>query len=182
MIYKCCDSARRAVLLAQTVYNGIDYLEVADGPDGCQTALYLYFLHPLIPGQLTIGNILICGGERITNIQVSSVIEDRRFHLRQLIQNVPTWFASRWLQSTCCQRDPSWRFLTLQAAPRRKHYCAGRLHAASALLRSCLLRDHIFVQSWLSIMVRLQAGDGLPATVLPSAELLPLAKDATQLP
>ena len=75
MIYKCCDSARRAVLLAQSVYNGIDYLEVADGPAGPQTALYVYFLRPLTPGQLQVGNILICGGERITNIQVSGVID-----------------------------------------------------------------------------------------------------------
>jgi hypothetical protein len=75
MIYKCCDSARRAVLLAQTVYNGIDYLEVADGPAGPQTSLYVYFLHSLAPGQLTVSNIYICGGERITNIQVSGVIE-----------------------------------------------------------------------------------------------------------
>jgi Baseplate J-like protein len=75
MIYKCCDSARRAVLLAQSVYNGIDYLEVADGPAGPQTALYLYFLHPLVPGQLQMDNILICGGERITNTQLSSVVD-----------------------------------------------------------------------------------------------------------
>jgi hypothetical protein len=75
MIYKCCDSARRAVLLAQIVYNGIDFLEVADGPAGPQTALYIYFLHPLTPGQLQVDNILICGGERITNIQVSGVID-----------------------------------------------------------------------------------------------------------
>jgi hypothetical protein len=75
MIYQCCDSARRAVLLAQSVYNGIDYLEVETGPAGPQTALYVYFLHPLAPGQLKAENVLICGGERITNIQVASVIE-----------------------------------------------------------------------------------------------------------
>ena len=75
MIYQCCDSARRAVLLAQSVYNGIDYLEVNDGPAGPQTVLYVYFLHPLSPGQLQIDNVLICGGERITNIQISSVVE-----------------------------------------------------------------------------------------------------------
>lgn len=74
MIYQCCDSSRRAVLLAQNVYNGIDYLEVADGPLGPQTVLYLYFLHPLAPGQLQVDNILICGGERITNIQVAGVV------------------------------------------------------------------------------------------------------------
>jgi len=75
MIYQCCDSSRRAVLLAQNVYNGIDYLEVADGPLGPQTVLYLYFLHSLVPGQIQADNILICGGERITNIQVASAVE-----------------------------------------------------------------------------------------------------------
>jgi len=75
MIYQCCDNARRAVLVAQTVYNGIDYLEVADGPNGPQTVLYVYFLHPLAPGQLTLGNLQITGGERITNILITSAVE-----------------------------------------------------------------------------------------------------------
>jgi hypothetical protein len=75
MIYQCCDSSRRAVLANQSVYNGIDYLEVADGPLGQETVLYLYFLHPLTPGQLEVNNISICGGERIRNIQVASVVD-----------------------------------------------------------------------------------------------------------
>jgi hypothetical protein len=70
MIYQCCDSSRRAVLANQTVYNGIDYLEVSD----CQTTLYLHFLHDLAPNQLTAENIVICGGERITGIQVVGVV------------------------------------------------------------------------------------------------------------
>ena len=64
-----------AVLLAQSVYNGIDYLEVTDGPAEPQSVLSVYFLHPLVPGQLQMDNILICGGERITNIQVARVVD-----------------------------------------------------------------------------------------------------------
>lgn len=75
MIYQCCDSSRRAVLANQSVYNGIDYLEVADGPVVAQSVLNLYFLHPLTPGQLQVDNILICGGERIRNIQVAGVVD-----------------------------------------------------------------------------------------------------------
>jgi len=71
MIYRCCDSSRRAVLASQTIYNGIDYLEVSDS----QTELYLHFFHPIAPGQLQIDNIVICGGERITNIQVTGIVE-----------------------------------------------------------------------------------------------------------
>ncbi len=73
MIYTCCDSSRRAVLANQTVYNGIDFLEVADGPGGPQTVLFLHFFHPLLPNQLGVQNIRICGGERIPTVQVISV-------------------------------------------------------------------------------------------------------------
>lgn len=74
MIYTCCDSSRRAVLANQTVYNGIDFLEVADGPGGPQTVLFLHFFHPLLPNQIGVQNIRICGGERIPTVQVLSVV------------------------------------------------------------------------------------------------------------
>ena len=70
MIYQCCDASRRAVLANQTVYNGIDYLEVSE----CQTTLYVHFLHDLTPNQLGVQNIILCGGERITGIQVVSAV------------------------------------------------------------------------------------------------------------
>jgi hypothetical protein len=70
MIYQCCDSSRRAVLANQTVYNGIEYLEVAIS----QTVLYVYFFHPLSANQLQTENVRICGGERITNIEVVSAV------------------------------------------------------------------------------------------------------------
>jgi hypothetical protein len=74
MIYTCCDNSRRAVLAKQTVYNGIDFLDVADGPQGPQTVLYLHFFRPLLPNQLGVQNIHICGGERVPTVQVMSVV------------------------------------------------------------------------------------------------------------
>ena len=75
MIYQCCDTSRRAVLANQSVYNGIDYLEVTDGPNGPQTVLYIYFFHSLKPDQIQVANVRICGGERIPNVQVVNVVE-----------------------------------------------------------------------------------------------------------
>ncbi len=84
--YFCGKSQRRAQVLAarnagnQPVLNGIDFLEVASAD---QKTLTVQFLFPL-PGSpnavppspapaLTVGNIVIQGGVRITGIQVSSV-------------------------------------------------------------------------------------------------------------
>ncbi|GGA88631.1 putative baseplate assembly protein [Puia dinghuensis] len=57
--------------------NGIDFLEVMDNPgdpyDERQTKLFVYFLKPLTAGSLTVDNILITGGDRIQNIQVTAV-------------------------------------------------------------------------------------------------------------
>ena len=79
MIYACCDERRRSVLAAQSVYNGIDYLEVVDDPSmpsERQRTLRVYFILPLIPGQLTIQNVTISGGESITNVAPVNVYED----------------------------------------------------------------------------------------------------------
>jgi len=80
MIYRCCDLRRRAILENQTVYNGIDYLEVVDNPSDPenlrQRTLLVHFLHPLAPGQLTIANVSIQGGERITKIAIADVKEE----------------------------------------------------------------------------------------------------------
>ena len=77
MIYTCCDSSRRAVLAQQSVYNGIDYLEVDDNPaepmDQRQRTLWVHFFHPLAAGQLTLKNVIISGGERITNVHAVAV-------------------------------------------------------------------------------------------------------------
>lgn len=78
MKYVCCDdTARRNAVKAHPSLNGIDFLEVVDNPgdpyDQRQTTLLVHFLKPLLPGSLDVGNILITGGERIQNIQVTDV-------------------------------------------------------------------------------------------------------------
>ncbi|HYI96157.1 MAG TPA: putative baseplate assembly protein [Bryobacteraceae bacterium] len=69
MIYFCCDPRRRNVLEAQSIYNGIDFLEVDDD----QRTLRVRFVHPLSPGQLTLKNVRIEGGERLRNVQIEEV-------------------------------------------------------------------------------------------------------------
>jgi Baseplate J-like protein len=77
MIYFCCDERRRNIVKQQTVFNGIDFLEVVDDPSDPfelrQRALRVHFIHPLAPGALTLQNIRIEGGERIRNIKVAGV-------------------------------------------------------------------------------------------------------------
>ena len=72
MIYACCDDRRRSILAAQKIWNGIDYIDVSDD----QLTLRVYFIIPLTPGQLTIGNVTITGGESITNVAPVNVNED----------------------------------------------------------------------------------------------------------
>ncbi len=75
MIYACCDERRRNILKAQSLLNGIDFLEVADDPaapaDTRQRTLFVHFIHPLQAGALSKENIRIDGGERISNIVVT---------------------------------------------------------------------------------------------------------------
>jgi hypothetical protein len=80
MIYACCDDRRRAVLAAQNVFNGIDFLDVVDDPsmpnNQRQRTLRIHFLNPLGPGQLTAANIAISGGERIRDVKPVQVYRD----------------------------------------------------------------------------------------------------------
>ena len=81
MIYTCCDELRRAALgdPAQNPngLNGIDFLEVIDhdAPTKLmrQRLLNIHFVNNLSGGPLTKTNVLITGGERITNIIVTNV-------------------------------------------------------------------------------------------------------------
>lgn len=73
MIYKCCDEKRKAAVLGNPTLNGIDYLEVLGfdaQPLGLapQTILLVRCLKAA-PATLTPANILITGGESITNIK-----------------------------------------------------------------------------------------------------------------
>jgi Baseplate J-like protein len=77
MIYFCCQDRRRDAIAAQQSINGIDFLEVLDNPSlpqiQRQRTLFVHFIHPIAPGSLTLKNVRIEGGERITNIQVTQV-------------------------------------------------------------------------------------------------------------
>ena len=78
MIYFCCDDERRRnAVKDHSTLNGIDFLEVrdeiTDPLDQRQRTLLVHFLKNLTPGELQRKNILIEGGERITDIKVTGV-------------------------------------------------------------------------------------------------------------
>lgn len=77
MIYACCDERRRDAVRSQRTINGIDYLEVLDGPripiERRQRILYVHFVHPLQDGSLQKENVRIDGGERIRTVTVTRV-------------------------------------------------------------------------------------------------------------
>lgn len=72
MIYHCCDARRRELVLADPVLNGIDFLEVLDleAPANTprQRTLLLRFLKPA--PNLTLDNLELTGGERVTGIGI----------------------------------------------------------------------------------------------------------------
>lgn len=76
MKYYCCDERRREVVKLTGTLNGLDYLEVDDsglpGDSMRQLTLFLKFLRP--PPGLTENNIIIDGGERITEIGIDWVV------------------------------------------------------------------------------------------------------------
>ena len=69
MIYFCCDERRREAVRRHGTLNGINYLEV----DQDEVALYLHFIKPMTGTTLTPANILIEGGERITNVMATQL-------------------------------------------------------------------------------------------------------------
>ncbi len=69
----CCNNdERRIAVLQHPLVNGIDFIEVVDDPadpdDIRQTVLLVHFLKEIQPDTFAPENILISGGERITNI------------------------------------------------------------------------------------------------------------------
>ena len=72
MIYSCCNENRKAAVLGNPAINGIDYLEVVDGPtrpagSPRQRTLLITCLNPA-PTTLTPDNVFISGGESVTSI------------------------------------------------------------------------------------------------------------------
>ena len=73
MIYACCDENRRAAVLNHPTLNGIDYLEIPHPATlAGQRHLQLHCLKPA-PANLTTDNVLISGGESVTNVAAISV-------------------------------------------------------------------------------------------------------------
>jgi hypothetical protein len=78
MIYNCCGENRKAAVLANPALNGIDYLEVLDSEavllgSPRQRTLLVHCLNPLTPMNWTTDNVMIEGGESITNIALDWV-------------------------------------------------------------------------------------------------------------
>jgi uncharacterized phage protein gp47/JayE len=78
MIYNCCSENRKAAVLGNPSLNGIDFLEVLDSeaiPLGSprQRTLLVHCLNPLEPASWTPDNVLIEGGETITDIPLDWV-------------------------------------------------------------------------------------------------------------
>lgn len=78
MIYRCCDERRRSRLRARPELNGIDYLEVVDGPHlepgSRQRTLRVHFVNPLAdPLPLAAANLRVDGGARVRGLRVTAV-------------------------------------------------------------------------------------------------------------
>ena len=92
MIYRCCDEKRKEKVLGNAALNGIDYLEVL-GFDAVplglqpQTILMLRCLNPA-PTSLKTNNVLITGGESITNVRATFVTR------ADTVTGSPDWPAS----------------------------------------------------------------------------------------
>ncbi len=75
MIYFCCNERRRNAVLHHASLNGIDFLEVLDGPkvpnDQRQRTLYVHFIKSLGDTAIRKEQIRIDGGERIRHMLVS---------------------------------------------------------------------------------------------------------------
>ncbi len=80
MIYFCCDEKRRAAVKAHPALNGMDFLEVHDGPEVPpavrQRRLFVHFLKPDGVAGLSADNVRIEGGDRIRDIRVVAASPD----------------------------------------------------------------------------------------------------------
>ena len=83
MIFSCCTDSRRAALVENGLLHAIDFLEVVDGkhpPDGSlphgiqrQRTLLLTLINGMPATAVKIGNILIAGGQSVTEIGIEWV-------------------------------------------------------------------------------------------------------------
>ena len=75
MIYRCCNENRKSAILDNPgiTLNGIDYLEVLDQENSPPQQTLLVHCLQAVPSTLTSNNVMIEGGESITDITVTSV-------------------------------------------------------------------------------------------------------------
>jgi hypothetical protein len=77
VIYQCCDEKRKAAVLGNPTLNGIDYLEVlgfdAEPLDLQPQTILMVRCLKAAPGGLTPNNVIIAGGESITNVTATFV-------------------------------------------------------------------------------------------------------------
>ncbi|MGB8020261.1 MAG: putative baseplate assembly protein [Candidatus Nanopelagicales bacterium] len=77
--YACCTQDRREAVRASALSNGIDFLEVVDGPGvpeaDRQRVLHVHAINPPSPDLLAIGprNVVISGGERVRDVRAVGV-------------------------------------------------------------------------------------------------------------
>jgi len=74
MIYFCSQKNRRALVLLSPTLNGIDYLEVAPGSDGCGKELLITMLKDARSLQLTPSQVQITGGAEASQVTVASIV------------------------------------------------------------------------------------------------------------
>lgn len=84
MLYFCCNSRRAEAIRNQSAINGIDFLEVGQS----EQTLFVHFLNDL--AAVPPGEIVIEGGERITDIAVTgtTIVNDNEGRKRVLIVTV----------------------------------------------------------------------------------------------
>jgi hypothetical protein len=73
MIYFCSQKNRRALVLQSPTLNGIDYLEVAKGDDGCGKQLVITLLKDARNNLLTTSQVQISGGTATSQVQAVAV-------------------------------------------------------------------------------------------------------------
>jgi hypothetical protein len=90
VIYFCCTPRRRTAILAHPTENGIDFLEISDD----EQTLFVHFLKNLAPGVLSPNNMRIEGGERITNVKVTTVTPEADPKILDVAVNAPGDFST----------------------------------------------------------------------------------------
>ncbi len=110
-IYFCCDEKRRTAVKKKAGLNGIDFLEVHDGPDvplaERQRTLFVHFLKDDGVAAFTEANIRIEGGDRIRDVHALKAAVDASDPLVLVVEvDQPGDFSTYTLRLTQSATDP----------------------------------------------------------------------------